>query len=150
MKYIQYAGPFDSLDVSNVIGKQGSVFYTPGTGIVAPDQRGNVVQVTNEAFDELMTYPGHRFVEVADADAKALIDKQSAARKVREQQQALFEAEPANAGILVPSIQQQLQAVPSVAEIAPSAAATSAQIKAETRASAQSAQPANSATVVGE
>lgn len=144
MHNLQYAGPYDTFDASNIVGKPGTIFHTPLHAGVAPDLRGNVIAVTNEVYEQLMTYPNHRFVEVEDTAAKELAAKQAAARTVREQQEALFAAEPANAGVRIPSIQQQIDALPvAAADVAPSAPRTAAQIKAEVKAEAQSATGVN-------
>jgi hypothetical protein len=133
VKYVQYLGPSDTIDMSNVLGKQDMVFHTPTNEAVDADQRGNVLHVTNEAFEELQTYPRHFFVEVEEGPAKELIAKQSAARTVREQRQALYDAHTAQAAA-APSIQEQIAAVPASAEIAASRPASASQIRAETRA----------------
>lgn len=84
MVYLQYQGPSDTFDASNLLGKPDQVFNTPSATHVPQDQRGNVIKVTNEKAEELLSYPNHRFVEVEEDAAKALIEAQDAARKNRE------------------------------------------------------------------
>lgn len=139
MRYVQYHGPSDTIDMSNVLGKPGMVFHTPGNEAVALDQRGNVIQVTNDMFEELQTFPRHRFVEVEEKAAKELVEKQSKARDIREQQAALFTPAEDAVAVAVPSVAQQIAAIPEPAVVAPAAPASKAEIKAETRAAVDAA-----------
>lgn len=157
MRSLQYQGPYDSFDASNLTGKPGTVFYSPTTTSVPADMRGNVIAVTNEQAENLETYPLHRFVQVPDADAKRLMDRQKAAREMREQQYALFARDSDNMQPAVPTttIDQQIASLPTGQPPADSTPATAAQIRAETRAGAT--QPATdsssttaSAPVTGE
>lgn len=140
MRYIQYLGPHDSIDMSNRLDRAGTVFYTPTTSLVPVDMRGNVLKVTNEQAEELLTYPGHHFVEVEDEKAKTLVEKQNAARKIREEQYALFSRDSDNMDALrslAPSIDAQIAAIPTAGlPPAASAPATAHQIQAETRSGA--------------
>jgi hypothetical protein len=127
MRHIQYTGPHDSFDASNLLARPDAVFYSPTTQMVPPDMRGNVIKVTNENADELLTYPGHSFVEVEETKAKELTVKQDAARKMREDQRALFAKDSDNMSALGPvfgpSIDAQIAAVPNaVSAVAPAAA----------------------------
>lgn len=145
MHYVQYAGPSDTFDVSNLLGKPGMVFHTPTNSAVPADLRGTVLQVTNEAWEELQTYPNHRFVEVAEGQAKDLIARQTTARSNREQQEQTLVA--ANPTIPLIDIQRQLGVFPATVEVAPSAARPAAEIKAETRAEAKAIADATPAVV---
>jgi hypothetical protein len=144
MKYVQYEGPHDTRDMSSFLGKP-AVFHSTRTRSVPADLRGNVMQVTNDQFEELMTHPNHRFVEVAEEDAKALIAAQTSARKQREDRAA--EREAASVFTAPTSaIEQQIAALPKTTTFAPSAPATAAEIKAEVKATETAAATADSGT----
>jgi hypothetical protein len=125
MRYVQYRGPHDASD---------QVLYRPGHPEVPVDLRGNVVQVTNEVFEELQTYPNHTFVEVPDDQAKALKERQGEMRanregleKLRADHEAQFAAPPEPA-----SVEEQIAALTAVMpEIAPSATRSASDIKSE-------------------
>ena len=133
MHYVQYLGPYDTFDVSNLLGKPGMVFHTPTAYNVHADQRGNVIEVTNDAYEQLLTYPNHRFVEVDAAQAKTLIERQKAARKLRDDQLKIMARDSDNLTYPGPSIDDQIAALPTAEPGAASAPATPAQIRAETR-----------------
>jgi hypothetical protein len=135
MHYVQYVGPYDAIDLSPVLGKE-VVFNAPTNPLVPQDQRGNVIQVTNEHFDEVMTYPGHKFVEVEESAAKELIARQTTAQKRREEFAAFQVAHEAQfaPAVSAPSIQSQIASFPTAVEVAPAAPRPASEIKAEVRA----------------
>lgn len=79
MKRVRYEGPGDVFDARPIpgFGDDKFIFYSPNARHdadgqpVAPEQRGNVVTVTNAQWTELYTYGGARFVEVEQPAAPA-------------------------------------------------------------------------------
>jgi hypothetical protein len=133
MRYVQYLGPYDTIDMSPVTGKADSIFHAPGNFAVPPDLRGNLVQVTNEAWEELQTYPNHDFVEVPDDVAKPLKARQDTARANREGLEKLRAEHEAKFAVLAPVLEEEVPVVPAAPprEIAPSAVRAPADVKSE-------------------
>lgn len=80
MKRVRYEGPGDVFDARPIPGFSDDpkfIFYSPNAQYdgdrnpVQPEQRGNVVTVTNAQWEELYTYGGARFVEVEEPAAPA-------------------------------------------------------------------------------
>ncbi len=70
MPYIQYLGPSDELDMRPVMGKKSKFHFFARDGILGPlAERGVAVEVTEEEAEELRTYPGHQFGDVAPPPA---------------------------------------------------------------------------------
>jgi hypothetical protein len=154
MRYLAYAGPHGALDLREYMGttynlsgetKEKFQFFSPDYADVPEDARGNVVEVTNEQADELLSFPGHRFVEVPEDRAKVWLRTQANRRAVREAREKIMQpaqpvAAPAPRALhpaLAGSVAGEPAALPQIAPMAPRDPET---IKAEVRAETQALQ----------